>query len=41
MIIEATKCWRLDWEELETNADNVSALCSVLLEKVTCRMLSR
>ena len=35
LIMMPTACWKLDWEELETNSDNFYALCQLLREKVS------
>lgn len=34
-IVRPTLCWRLDWEDLESNQQHFYALCSVLKERVT------
>ena len=33
-MLRPTACWKLDWEELETNQQNFSALCQKLQHKV-------
>ena len=35
MVLEATQCWKIDWDELELNKSNIGALHSVLLDKVS------
>ncbi|XP_062512734.1 meiosis 1 arrest protein-like [Corticium candelabrum] len=32
-LVRPTACWKLDWEELESNQQNFSALCSLLHKK--------
>ena len=34
-IVRPTVCWKLDWEELESNRQHFYALCSVLKERVS------
>ena len=34
-IVRPTVCWKLDWEELESNRQQFYALCSVLKERVS------
>ncbi|XP_027045665.1 meiosis 1 arrest protein-like [Pocillopora damicornis] len=34
-IVRPTVCWKLDWEELESNRQHFYALCSVLKERTT------
>jgi hypothetical protein len=38
LIVEATTCWRIDWEELEDNTATFHALCQELRHKVTTIM---
>eukprot|EP00058_Branchiostoma_floridae_P012071 XP_002597559.1 hypothetical protein BRAFLDRAFT_123135 [Branchiostoma floridae] len=33
LVVTATSCWKLDWEELESNQTNFHALCHMLQEK--------
>nr|XP_011448054.2 meiosis 1 arrest protein isoform X1 [Crassostrea gigas] len=33
MIVQATSCWKLEWEELEKNQQRFKALCYLLMEK--------
>ena len=33
-IVRPTLCWKLDWEDLESNQQHFHALCSVLRERV-------
>ncbi|XP_048731530.2 meiosis 1 arrest protein-like [Ostrea edulis] len=33
MIVQATSCWKLEWEELEKNQQQFKALCYLLMEK--------
>lgn len=33
MIVHATSCWKLEWEELEKNQQRFKALCYLLMEK--------
>ena len=35
LIMMPTACWKLDWEELETNSDNFYAFSQLLREKVS------
>ena len=34
MVVSATKCWKVDWDELEKNEQLFKALCHELLKKV-------
>lgn len=34
LIVNATSCWKMDWDELETNQQHFTALCHLLKEKV-------
>ena len=34
MFVRPTCCWKLDWDELESNQQDFTALCKVLNEKV-------
>lgn len=38
-IVRPTLCWKLDWEDLESNQQHFYALCSVLKERVTRKLL--
>ena len=33
LIVRRTSCWKLDWDELETNQQNFQALCHLLKER--------
>ena len=33
-VLKPTACWKLDWEDLETNQQLFSALCQHLRDKV-------
>ncbi|KAF6035648.1 hypothetical protein EB796_006043 [Bugula neritina] len=33
MVLEATQCWKIDWDELEVNKSHVSALHSTLQQQ--------
>nr|XP_022294967.1 meiosis 1 arrest protein-like [Crassostrea virginica] len=33
MIVHATSCWKLEWEELEKNQQQFKAVCYILMEK--------
>ncbi|XP_050408305.2 meiosis 1 arrest protein [Patella vulgata] len=33
MIVQATTCWKVDWDELDKNQNNFKALCHLLLTK--------
>ncbi|XP_061169714.1 meiosis 1 arrest protein-like [Saccostrea echinata] len=33
LILQATSCWKLEWEELEKNQQHFKALCYILMEK--------
>ncbi|KAK2154863.1 hypothetical protein LSH36_255g01008 [Paralvinella palmiformis] len=33
LVTKATSCWRIDWDELETNQQHFQALCHMLAEK--------
>ncbi|XP_062579160.1 meiosis 1 arrest protein-like [Saccostrea cucullata] len=33
LILQATSCWKLEWEELEKNQQQFKALCYILMEK--------
>ena len=34
MFLKPTSCWKLDWEELESNTHNFAAVCKLLKERV-------
>lgn len=34
LIVKATTCWRVEWDELERNQSRFHALCHHLLNKV-------
>ena len=34
MFVRPTCCWKLDWDELESNQQDFNSLCKVLNEKV-------
>ncbi|XP_070569318.1 meiosis 1 arrest protein-like [Ptychodera flava] len=33
LVVRPTTCWKLDWEELDTNQQNFQALCQLLQDK--------
>ena len=35
MFVRPTCCWKLDWDELESNQHDFNALCKVLNEKAS------
>lgn len=37
-VLTPTACWKLDWEELETNQQLFTALCQYLTDKVEFRI---
>ncbi|CAH1258979.1 M1AP [Branchiostoma lanceolatum] len=41
LVVSATSCWKLDWEELESNQTNFHALCHLLQEKALAVLATR
>ena len=39
MFIRPTCCWKLDWDELESNQQEFNSLCKVLNEKVSIQVM--
>ena len=35
MVLKPTSCWKLDWEDLESNTNNFAAVCKLLKERVS------
>ena len=35
LVVRPTACWKLEWEELETNQQHFTALCKTLQDRVS------